>query len=329
MANFIAFDLEGPLSPRDNAYELMKLFHDGEKVFEVISRYDDLLTLEGREGYEPGDTLSLIVPFLALHNINEERIAAAAEVALTPGAEELVTWLEANAWKVFAITTAYEQYALRVTQRLGIFAHNVACTSFPIDEISQALEDKDRALLQQAEADILSLYPPRDDERIRRALDGIFLEKLAAIGIGQAIAQIKPVGGSRKVEALTRFADRYGEPLSRWVVVGDSITDFRMFQAVEAAGGLAVAFNANQYALPYATMGLASASINDLAQVLPAWHKGLRKEMEKVVRDRETAGGKDDRGYFHWLAGRKDIKDIIELHLRIRRVVREEAGGLG
>ncbi len=48
MNNFIAFDLEGPLSPQDNAYDLMKLFPDGDKLFEVISRYDDLLTLEAR-----------------------------------------------------------------------------------------------------------------------------------------------------------------------------------------------------------------------------------------------------------------------------------------
>jgi predicted HAD superfamily phosphohydrolase len=52
MANFICFDLEGPLSPQDNAYELMKLFPNGDKIFEVISRYDDLLTLEEREDYE-------------------------------------------------------------------------------------------------------------------------------------------------------------------------------------------------------------------------------------------------------------------------------------
>ena len=47
----------------------MKLFPNGDRIFEVISRYDDLLTLEEREGYEPGDTLALIVPFLILHNI--------------------------------------------------------------------------------------------------------------------------------------------------------------------------------------------------------------------------------------------------------------------
>jgi len=53
----------------------MKLFPNGDKIFEVISRYDDLLTLEEREDYEPGDTLSLIVPFLALHNISEDNLS--------------------------------------------------------------------------------------------------------------------------------------------------------------------------------------------------------------------------------------------------------------
>ncbi len=72
--NLICFDLEGPLSPQDNAYELMKLFPNGDKIFEVISRYDDLLTLEEREDHEPGDTLALIVPFLVLHNITEADI---------------------------------------------------------------------------------------------------------------------------------------------------------------------------------------------------------------------------------------------------------------
>jgi energy-converting hydrogenase A subunit R len=64
--NLICLDLEGPLAPQDNAYELMKLFPRGGKIFEVISRSDDLLTLEGRPDYEPGDTLALITPFLGL-----------------------------------------------------------------------------------------------------------------------------------------------------------------------------------------------------------------------------------------------------------------------
>jgi len=330
MANFICFDLEGPLSPQDNAYELMKLFPYGDKIFEVISRYDDLLALEGREGYEPGDTLALIVPFLVLHDISEKDIAAlATKASLTDGAAELVSWLQSKSWKVFCISTSYEQYAIHITHKLGIYAHNVACTSFPLDRFRATLSKEDSALLRQTEQDILTMSPVDDNDRIKQRLDYFFWEKLPATDLGMAIKEVKPVGGRRKVAALNKFADTYEQPLSKWVVIGDSITDFRMLQAVEEAGGLAIAFNANEYALPYATMSLASASISDLMEVSEAWQKGSRRGAEKIVKEKESIGGMGDRGYFHWISGSKDIDEVIKVHKRIRRLVRQEAGKLG
>jgi len=328
--NFICFDLEGPLSPQDNAYELMKLFPNGDKIFEVISRYDDLLTLEEREGYEPGDTLALIVPFLILHNISEDNITTlATEATLTGGADKLISWLEYSGWKVFCISTTYEQYAVHITQKLGIYAHNVARTSFPLDKLRITLRKEDSTLLQQTEQDILTMSPITDDDRIKQRLDYFFWEKLPSTDLGMAIKEVKPVGGRRKVAALNKFADKYGQPLSKWVVIGDSITDFRMLQAVDEEGGLAIAFNANKYALPYSTMSLASTSLIDLKEVLEAWQKGQRKGVEKIVKEKEKIGGVGDRGYFHWLSGRKNIDEVIEIHKRIRRLVREEAGKLG
>jgi energy-converting hydrogenase A subunit R len=330
MNNFICFDLEGPLSPEDNAYELMKLFPNGGKVFEVISRYDDLLTLEEREDYEPGDTLALIVPFLLLHHISDDDIAAlAANASLTSGAEKLVFWLESNGWKVFCITTTYEQYAIHITQKLGIYAHNVACTPFPLEKFGRALSGEDLALVQETEREILKMTPVTDDDKIKQSLDYFFWEKLPTTGLGALVKEVKPVGGRRKVAALNKFADAHAQPLANWVVVGDSITDFRMFQAVQEAGGLAVAFNANEYALPHATMGLASMLVSDLIEVLPAWQQRQRKGVEKIVSEKEKSGGTGDRGYFHWLSGRENIDEVLEVHKRIRRLVREEAGKLG
>jgi len=330
MANFVCFDLEGPLSPQDNAYELMKLFPNGDKIFEVISRYDDLLALEEREGYEPGDTLALIVPFLVLHDISEKDITAlAAKASLTDGAAKLVSQLQSKSWRVFCISTSYEQYAIHVTHKLGIYAHNVACTSFPLGSFHGTLQKEDSTLLQQTEKDILAMNPAGDDDRIKQSLDTFFWEKLSATDLGMAIKEVKPVGGRRKVAALNKFADTYQQPISRWVVIGDSITDSRMLQAVEEAGGLSIAFNASEYALPHATMSLASTSISDLMEVSEAWQKGGRKGVERIVKEREKIGGTGDRGYFHWLSGSKDIGKVIEVHQRIRRLVREEAGKLG
>jgi len=308
----------------------MKLFLNGDKIFEVISRYDDLLTLEEREGYEPGDTLALIVPFLVLHNISENDIATlASKASLTGGADKLISWLQYEGWKVFCISTTYEQYAIHITQKLGIYAHNVACTPFPLNKFRATLCQEDSKLLQQAEEDILTMSPVADDDRIKQSLDNFFWKKLPTTNLGMAIKEVKPVGGRRKVVALNKFADKYSQPLSKWVVVGDSITDFRMLQAVEQAGGLAIAFNANEYALPYSTMSLASTSISDLTEALTAWQKGHRKGVENIVIEKEKLGGTGDRGYFHWLSGGKDIDKVVEIHKRIRRLVREEAGKLG
>ena len=308
----------------------MRLFPNGDRVFEVISRYDDLLALEEREDYEPGDTLALIVPFLVLHNISENDITSLARKAtLIGGAADLVAWLQSNRWQVFCISTTYEQYAFHITQELGIYAHRVACTPFPLDKLRVALCKEETDLIRQAEQDILTMRPGADDDRIKRSLDIFFWESLPATGIGAAMNKVKPVGGRRKVAALNGFADKYDQPLSNWVVVGDSITDSRMLEEVEKSGGLAIAFNANQYALPCATMSLASTHISDLKEVLQAWQKGSRPAASKTVAEKEQTGGTEDRGYFHWLAARDNMDEVVAIHSRIRKLVREEAGKLG
>jgi len=265
-----------------------------------------------------------------LHNITEADIARlASEVKLTGGADKLIFWLQSNSWKIFCISTSYEQYAIHITQKLDIYSHNVACTPLPLGRFRQMLGKEDVQLLEQAEQDILTMRPFADDSRIKQYLDDFFWQKLPATDLGSTMKEVKPVGGRRKVAALNKFAETYSQPLSKWVVVGDSITDFRMLQAVDAAGGLAIAFNANEYALPYSTMSLASTHISDLTEVLEAWQKGKRSGVEKLVKEKEKTGGVGDRGYFHWLSGRKDIDEVIQIHKRIRRLAREEAGKLG
>ena len=327
--NLICFDLEGPLAPQDNAYELMKLFPSGDRIFEVISRYDDLLTLEGRENYEPGDTLALIVPFLAYHGIKEEQIDIMGQrAALTPGASELVSKLRIHGWQVFCASTSYEQYATGVTQRLGIPTQNVACTSFPLNKISQSLTQDDFTLLEEMEKQITNLSSMVDDD-IKKLLDHFYWQELPQTKLGKMVTEVKPMGGTRKVKALEHFAAKTGEPLSHWVTVGDSITDFNMLQAVDNAGGLAISFNANEYALPYSTMSLASTRFDDLWVILETWDKGERSAVEKMVREKEEIGGEGKRGHFHWLAGSNDITEPLKIHSRIRRLVRKEAAKLG
>lgn len=325
--NPVCFDLEGPLAPQDNAYELMKLFPNGNRVFEVISRYDDLLTLEGRADYEPGDTLALTAPFLACHGISESQIADMGQKAkLTSGAFQLLAKLKSRGWEVFCISTSYEQYALSVTKRLGIPPKNLACTSFPLERIRQLLDRQDLLLLKQAEERFCIL---NDDYKIQQVLDHFYLKVLPKTNSGDIIAKVKPVGGIRKVQALEAFATKLQKPLAQWVVIGDSITDYKMLKRVNEAGGLAIAFNGNEYALPHATMSLASTTLEDLWIALEAWEKGKRRAVRLTVEKREKAGGKGDRAWFHWRPAERDLAQALEVHRRLRLLVREEAAKLG
>ncbi len=328
--NFICFDLEGPLSPQDNAYELMKLIPNGAHIFEILSRYDDLLTLEEREDYEPGDTLALIVPFLVCHRIPETTITELAQsAALVPGAAELISELKNWGWNVFCISTSYEQFASHICRRVGIPLENLACTSLPLAKFQGSAGPADLSLVQKVESDLMHLQPEVHDLKLKERLDRFFWVDLPETVLGAAMKQVKPMGGGRKVKALQGFVSAKDVPLGNTAVVGDSITDFKMLQAANDAGGLAIVFNGNEYALPYATIGLASTHISDLGPVLKAWREDGKEAMETLVRGKESGGGRGDREHFHWLRSRQDIAEPLQIHKRIRRLVREEAGKLG
>jgi len=329
--NFICFDLEGPLSPQDNAYELMKLIPYGDRIFEVISRYDDLLTLRKKKDYEPGDTLALIVPFLLHSGISQADMKIVSNKAtLVDGAKEFITELKLREWWVGDITTCYQHYGCPITERIGILPRNVACTRFPsLDYFREIIKEDDLSIVEQVEKEIVTLEPKRDDEKILERLDMFFNRELAGNVLGAVMKLVRPLGGLRKVRELRRFAKRDGFKLNQVIVVGDSITDSKMLEAVKREGGIAVAFNANEYALKCANVGLASTNLGDLRLVAEAWEKGGKKEVEEVVKEKEKEGGSGNRNYIHWLANRRNFEKPLAVHKRIRDLVREEAAKLG
>ena len=319
---FIGFDLEGPLSPNDNAYELMGLFPGGDRIFEVISRYDDLLTLEGREGYEPGDTLSLILPFLLRHRIARRQIEELAmNAGLVAGAAETVSKLHAAGWGVGLVTTTYQPYALALARRIGIPPERVAATPFP-PEAEAGIPPGLEAEVARAEIEVAPLRPEADDPIIKDKLDTFFWKLLPTTPLAPLMQRVKAVGGQRKVEALRSLTPLQ---LSETVAVGDSITDCRMMEAVNREGGLAVAFNANQYALPYATCGLTSTHISDILPLLEAWRQGGRNATRQWISLHE---GTQHRDQSHWLAD-GGWEEALPVHKELRNLVRAGAAKLG
>ncbi|RQD75284.1 MAG: hypothetical protein D5R97_06505 [Candidatus Syntrophonatronum acetioxidans] len=343
MKRIIAFDLEGPLSPMDHAFESMALVEEGDKIFSVISRYDDLLAMEGKEGYEPGDTLSLIIPFLLGHNIKEEDLSRVSSGAgLVEGAGDLIRKLKEEGWLVHIISTSYRQHAHGIGERLGVPVREgqdqmIFCTELPLNKYHAQLGKEDFSMLQEVEKYILDnlyledLESGEKDMEIKEYLDKFFWEDLQKTQLGKTFSEVKVMGGRRKLRAVEEILQRHGAYLDEIAVVGDSITDFQMLKAVEAGGGLAVVFNGNIYALSYGTCSLATTDMRDLKILLDLWFNGGRERVRQAVVKGELPTSSREGPFYHWLVGKKeeDIEEIVKTHKEIRGIVRGRAARLG
>jgi len=319
----ICFDLEGPISPQDNAFEVMGLIPQGHDVFSLLSTYDDELALEEKEGYEPGDTLKLIIPFLLAHDIKNNDIVEVSEKAgLIKGIEEVISALKKDGWKVFIISTSYQQHAHNIAQKVGVASKNVYCTKLDLDGLRQGIPTDCIEEIKEFEAKILSI---RDDaSELKKLFDEFYWSMDQKSPLSLVMNEVSVCGGARKVSALKDAAQKTATPLSKMVTVGDSITDYKMLGLVRQAGGLAIAFNSNNYALPYANVGLASKTMTPLTEIVSAFSDGGMK----AVMSLQEGWDNTSEPYVHLLEG-KVSEDIIRVHKEMRSYCRGRAAKLG
>jgi energy-converting hydrogenase A subunit R len=98
----------------------------------------------------------------------------------------------------------------------------------------------------------------RTDQETIGQLDEIFWNKIGGMGLSEIFAEVNPVGGSQKAEAIKDAVKRLHARLEDVMYVGDSITDVEAFKLVRDNGGLTVSFNGNQYAIKSAELAVLS-----------------------------------------------------------------------
>ncbi|WP_456482117.1 HAD hydrolase family protein [Methanopyrus sp.] len=324
----VVFDLEGPLSPMDHAYEVMaRCVPNGREIFEVLSFYDDVVYFEERrEGYEPGTTLALIVPFLVVHGVTEDDLRRVSEDAtLTPGARKTVRELDATP---FVASTSYEQHATRIAGLVGIPSEHVYCTEMPLDDAPKPSEEERRLVLEMEREILRELYPPddADKEELIETVDD-FLERLSGTELGEFCSRIKVVGGSRKAKVVEEVANSEDVDVSEIACVGDSITDVDMLKFVRERGGLAVAFNGNEYCIPEADVAVAAPSLSAVLPFLETFFEEGKDEALELAEEFEPEG--EVRVLNVNRARRHELEEFIGYSEAMRERVRGEAGKLG
>ena len=315
-------DLEGPWVKADHAFDVTsKAIPNGDRLFQVLSAYDDYrFFVEKADGYEPGDTLMLIAPFLVAFGADDaflREVARSPEnTSLIDGAREAIRYLQ-EIEDFFLISTSYEQYVGFAAELLGVPRDNVFCTSFPIDELSKEVEESDKKMVREWARRIQRMpviQPSSDGQlspdclRAKEEIDGFFWNLLPKTSFSSIMRTVRPVGGGRKYQALQQALEKQGRGLSEAAVIGDSITDSVMLEKVREAGGLALSFNGSRYAIRCANV----AVISDNCLVTAAVVETYRRSGLDTIR--EISEGTAGEGLGAWVSG-DHLSDRLRLRL--------------
>jgi len=265
-------DCEGPISKNDNAYELASYFiPNGNRLFTVMSRYDDVLAdVVKRSGYEAGDTLKLILPFLKAYAVTDQKTLnfSSRNIVLISGAKDMLQHVKSIA-DAFIVSTSYEHYVKALCKVTAFPYGNTYCTKVNLDKY--AITENEMARLRELAKEISKMpiieipskaesvkdLLKRDQDAVAR-LDTLFWDEIAGMGIGRLYLEVNPVGGSEKARAIRDVVRRVRSALADVMYVGDSITDEEALRLVKENGGLAVSFNGNRYAVENSEVAIMS-----------------------------------------------------------------------
>ena len=291
-------DCEGPLTRNDNAQEVAERFiPDGAELFARLSRYDDYLAdVVHRRGYNAGDTLRLLPPFLKAFEVSDEDIElfSAERVLLVPGALKALASIRALL-PAYVISTSYTPYLRALCDLSGFPMANVRCTDLLLDAWTMSASEK--AWLRETATRVLARpviaipggargpgdLTARDRETVAD-LDRLFWDEMTGRVSGELLAAVRPVGGGAKLEALEAIVAAEGVAGAGVMYVGDSITDAPALEAVRAWGGVALSFNGNGYAIAAAEFAAAAPDADVQARLAKAFADGGRDAVTAAVR---------------------------------------------
>jgi len=287
-------DCEGPISKNDNALELVENFlPEGEKFFTQLSRYDDFLALTGREGYEAGDTLRLILPFLKAYGATDEKIVeySRKNILLMPGAKETLRFVQKR-MASFIVSTSYKPYVRALCEVIRFPLENVYCTELNIDKYNLSGREIEKIkelgreisaypLIEVSEIDDLT----RETRKVIDRLEVIFWKEIVSMESGKMLAEVNPVGGREKVNGIKDSLKRTNTSPSDAMYVGDSITDVEALSFIRENGGLAVSFNGNRYAIERAEIVSISENAVLISVLVDVFSRGGKKKVVELVEN--------------------------------------------
>lgn len=286
----------------DFAYELCLAVFNNERFYRNLSEYDDyLFYVIKKDGYEAGYTLKLLVPFISAYGIEERVIGELIKSAVYVPDAKIASEEILQHFEPIVISTAYRKFVSKTAEKIGFKIVHGSDVDFSI-ELEDTLKEK---LLRS-----IDLIASLKGEELFEFLDNLMSK------LWDRLANLNVIGAREKAEILEKY-----EP-NNPIVIGDSITDCKMFEKAKELGGVAIAFNGNKYALEKADVAIVSSSAMSISIVVRTL---LKEEMNLNLLKSQ----KYPKGAKIYIMSESDFESVLEKSMKMRVKLRGSAGSLG
>ncbi len=313
-------DWEGPWILTDIAYELSNSLFKNPDFFERLSQYDDYLAyVEKKPGYQAGDTLKLLAPFLVAGGLTSNKIREVSlKTALFVNDSRSAMELLQEKLRPVVISTSYFEYLKVTSEMIGVHG-DIYGTKFNPEKYNIDEKWKRWLLDKVEEISLLEEIDVNDpDEKSVEYLNTLFWVEMKKTPFFDVMNDVKVVGSRRKREIVEDYQEKIV------VSVGDSISDIEMFDYARKVNGLALSFNGNEYALKHANVAVISDSALVEAVIILEFLQGGFEAVKRVEESgHDLLDGIKYEIYF------EIGDDVIQKSIRMRKKLRGKAGELG
>jgi energy-converting hydrogenase A subunit R len=196
----------------------------------------------------------------------------------------------------YIVSTSYEHYIQSLCKVIDFPFRNTYCTELNIDNYNFT-KDEISTIMKWVH-ELVNFPKPKipngaksitdltdEDQKTVNYLDEIFWKKMLNTVSGKMIKDIRPIGGTEKVDAVKDIIKRNSVDTSQVIYFGDSITDLAPLRYVRENGGLAISFNGNEYAIKEAEIVVLSSNTLVTSIITMAFNKGGKELVNELVRD--------------------------------------------
>ncbi|OPY31199.1 MAG: hypothetical protein A4E32_01649 [Methanomassiliicoccales archaeon PtaU1.Bin124] len=290
---------EGPVTKNDTVREICAAFiPNGDRFYQVISRYDDALTnVIRKEGFKAGDASKLILPFLKAFGVTDQALVEHSRrtCMMIPGAAKTMRFVQ-EIMTPFMVSSSYEHYLTAVCDHIGFPLDNCICTKCSLDGVK--IDEWEAQTLRDMAAEITALpvieVPINtrtlkdfrlEDRKAMQRLDQIFWNDITDLASYHLVMETVPIGDAEKASTVVEVCKKVGVALEDCIYIGEGLTDAKAMNIVRKGGGLTISFNGNSYAVREADVAVMANNAVVTSMLAEAFYKAGKDAVLDMVDD--------------------------------------------